>query len=67
MGIKEGIFMGSSRLEAFACMLAAVQEEYAGILSKMEKKNMAQIGTIFYGKHFQTRFSERMEGTGGQL
>lgn len=41
--------MESNRLEAFEKMLAAVQDEYAGILSKMETmKAQGKVKTVTY-------------------
>lgn len=41
--------MGDSRLEAFEDMLAAVKNEYADILSKMEKMKMdGKVKTVTY-------------------
>ncbi len=41
--------MDNSRLEAFEKMLSAVQDEYAGILSKMETmKAQGKVKTVTY-------------------
>lgn len=41
--------MGNSRLEAFENMLAAVQNEYADIIAKMEKmKKDGKVKTVTY-------------------
>ena len=48
--------MNETRLEAFEKMLAAVQAEYAGIVSKMEKlKGEGKVKTVTYKQLMASR------------